>query len=1249
MEKNAQWQLWIDTGGTFTDCIAISPDGKKQRIKVLSQGGLRGKLEQRIAERTFRFSHKWAGFKPVLIGYHLSLLTQQGNTFRVTSIDLDSGIMEVDQDFKIDQALDFEIGAGEEAPILAARLVTGTPLDRDLPPIHMKLGFTKGTNALLERKGARTTLLITKGFKDLLAIGSQQRPHLFQLDIPNPELLYEQVLEVDERIDANGQVLRPLKKVKALIAQIECDSIAVALLNSYKNSEHEQQLKKALQESDKSFVSLSQEISPGIKILPRAQASLVNAYLAPLVSKYLDNIKACLKNGHLQVMTSIGGLAEGNHFQPKDSLLSGPAGGVVGASIAAVAQNKKQVITLDMGGTSTDVARFNEQYDYRYITKIGGLEMSIPSIAIETVAAGGGSICFYKDGRLQVGPESAGAFPGPACYGAGGPLTVTDINLLLGKLDPGAMSIPIDLEAAKSALFGIINQIKVETDEDYHPLELLKGYQRIANHKMAAAIRKISIAKGFDPKDYALLAFGGAGGMHACQIAEMLEMEEVILPIDGGLLSAYGIGMSSVERFAMVQVNQPLASFIDQIDTALAQLVDKASLELRGLGIEKEAIQIKSQTLFLRFLGQETPLEIEYVSKEEVVPDFKNKYSNLFGYFPSNRPLEIERIKVIVTSNKETPKQVSHSKIIRAAWPIKKRTAIFDNQQLIEVYYWPNLPEQARIEGPAILLNDHSTAFIEQGWELQVTANQDCALQKINTEKTAHSELREAIALELFINRFTAIAEEMGAQLQRTAFSVNIKERLDFSCALLDKEGNLLVNAPHIPVHLGSLGVCARLILEVMDVKEGDIIITNHPKYGGSHLPDITLLKGVFYEGQIVGYVINRAHHAELGGTRPGSMPPDATSLEEEGVVIPPTYLAKNDEVDWLTIESILKNATYPTRAMAENIADIKAALASLRAGERALHQMVEDHSLQKVQFYMSQIKQLATHKLLTKMQSIKEKMFKAEELLDDGANIQVKIVRQKEHLLFDFTGTAPVHKHNLNANPAIVHSAILYILRLWCDEEIPLNDGLMVPVRIKLPESLLNPQFVDDPKKCPAVVGGNTEVSQRLVDTLIKALGLAACSQGTMNNLLFGNNEFGYYETISGGVGAGEGFHGRTAVHQHMTNTKITDPEDLEWRYPVRLLNFTIRKNSGGAGMWHGGNGVVREIEFLVPLSLTVLAQHRKIEPYGMHGGSPGKVGEQYLIRTDGWREYISAAESREVQKGDRIVIKTPGGGGWG
>ncbi|MDX1943637.1 MAG: hydantoinase B/oxoprolinase family protein, partial [Saprospiraceae bacterium] len=625
---------------------------------------------------------------------------------------------------------------------------------------------------------------------------------------------------------------------------------------------------------------------------------------------------------------------------------------------------------------------------------------------------------------------------------------------------------------------------------------------------------------------------------------------------------------------------------------------------------------------------------------------FKNQYQKLFGHYPSGRAIELESLKVVVGTKVPKPSKVNReiTKYIQNTFKIASKTP---------VYQWDDLQKDVTIEGPAILLNITSTAFIESSWQAGVQQDKNIIISKSHLVTQSHQMTfeSEVIDLELFTNRFTNIAEEMGAQLQRTAFSVNVKERLDFSCAILDANAELLVNAPHIPVHLGSLGICVRLVKEKIKLGKGDVIITNHPKYGGSHLPDVTLLTAVFSDkDELIGYVINRAHHAEIGGKRPGSMPPDAKNLIEEGVVIPPMYLVKNGEIQWESLENLLKNAPYPTRALEENLADMNAALASLRTGEAALQKLVQEHSLEKVHHYMAALKQSATEALQNALKSIENQTFIAEEFLDDGHKICAEISIKNGQIEIDFDGTSAVHPGNLNANISIVYSAVIYVLRLLCNKEIPLNEGLMQNVQIHLPkDSFLHPNFSDNDLQNPAVVGGNTEVSQRLVDTLLKALNLAACSQGTMNNFLFGNERFGYYETIGGGTGASEGWHGRSAVHQHMTNTKITDPEELEFRYPVYLHQFSVRTNSGGKGQWNGGDGIIREIEFLEDLEITILSQHRKEAPYGLENGEAGKIGQQTLIRKNGVQKILLGIASEKVESGDRLIIETPGGGGFG
>ncbi|QKZ14670.1 hydantoinase B/oxoprolinase family protein [Spirosoma sp. KUDC1026] len=1290
------WQIWIDTGGTFTDGIARDPSGTIHRTKVLSSSRLRGQLIRGKVNASWLTS-------PLFDGYQLRII-ETGQTHVIQSLQVD-GTLVCEPPLRPEdsvQTYTVDVFTGEEAPVLAARLLTQTPLSQPFPRLEMRLGTTKGTNALLERKGGRVALLVTKGFKDLLVIGTQQRPNLFQLAIPPAELLYDSVLEVDERVAADGEIITPLTEsgMTALIDQLrqqQPDAVAISLLNSYRNPAHEQQLQTALLNAGFPLVTCSTAISTTPGYVARTQTTVVDAYLTPVLRDYLTNVQEQLNHQSVRVMTSAGGLVRGDLFQPKDSLLSGPAGGVIGSSYVANAHETSEqtgVLTLDMGGTSTDVARIDGQPDYRFSTQIGPFDLQLPSLSIETVAAGGGSVCWFDGsgttfGQLRVGPQSAGASPGPACYGATQPgqtplLTITDVNLLLGKLHPSQFGIPVFPEKAQQALQGIIDQITRHSNaapsgEVPGALELLRGFERIANETMAAAIRTISVARGFDPKTYSLLVFGGAGGLHGCAIAQLLGIERIVLPFDGGLLSAYGIGQAQIERLATQSVLKPLAGVSADLSRIGETLAEQATRQLRQEIQDDVPIQVKSSVAFLRFKGQEATVDVPISAN--LAADFRDRYQQRYGHIPENRAIELESVRVLVsTASDEQPistQPVSH----RHAVPAFQAGAY-------PAYDWTRLQEGDTFRGPALLLNTTSSAFIEPGWRLVVQANKNALVDYIadydepdkGTANETGTNTNEVVQLELFTQRFRAIADEMGAQLQRTAFSVNVKERLDFSCALLDANARLVTNAPHIPVHLGSLGVCARLCLDKLPLGPGDVLITNHPKYGGSHLPDVTLLQGVFTDNsELIGYVINRAHHAEIGGKVPGSMPPDATSLLEEGVVLEPMYVVKNGHFLWEAsgedtgLAERFTNAPYPTRSLAENRADIEAALASLRSGELALQELARQYGLATVQHYMHRLQQSATDVITSVLNKLNSQTFSAEEALDDGHTICVRIAIQDERITFDFSGTSDVHPNNLNANHAILHSAVLYVLRLWCapgvespgmdvpgvdspgmdsHTSIPLNEGLMVPVELIVPTSFLSPVFSDNPADCPAVVGGNTEVSQRLVDTLLKALNLAACSQGTMNNFLFGKSSagpdaFGYYETIGGGAGAVVGAAGRSAVHQHMTNTKLTDPEELERRYPVRLHQFAVRTGSGGDGQWRGGNGIIREIEFLTPVQATLLSQHRVTPPYGLNGAQPGQPGTQTLRYADGREEALPGIFTRAMQTGERIHIETPGGGG--
>ncbi len=1253
------WQLAIDTGGTFTDCIARSPQGNRMYVKVLSSGRLRGKIVRIENTKELTIEANWLSERSLFEGYTFHLLHNRQEV-RIASHFQNKLILQDELEQRPKENTYFEIYANEEAPILAARLVTQTSLQDSLPRMRMRVGSTKGTNALLERKGAKIAFITNNGLQDILRIGTQQRPHIFSLKITRPQPLYEQVYGITARIKHNGDLLHHWVEddINAIIQKLKkekIESVAIALLHSYRYPLHEKKLKRALEHANISFISCSEELAPLIKLLPRASTAVVNAYLAPIIHQYIQNIAQQVPKEYLMLMSSAGSLQQSSSFHPKDSLLSGPAGGVVGAVKAARDAGFQKILTLDMGGTSTDVAHYNKQFDYQFETTVGDATVFSPSLHIETVAAGGGSLCQLKNNTLAVGPESAGAQPGPACYGNGGTLTLTDVNVLLGRTDPEYFSVPLHDSAAEAAFEEVYNAV-IASDSHASRDSVLEGLVKIANEKMANAIRKISIDKGYDPKEYVLLAFGGAGGQHAAEIAELLRMKTVVVPYEAGLLSASGIGSAALEKFEIQQVLQPLDAVVDKIATIVSNLFTQATAKFENEGYNGQDVQLTQTLLYMRLQGQETTIEISWKEGSNLQKDFKAAYTQLYQHWIANRTIEVESIKIITAI--DSPSFQKATPDIPTAYTPDPSHALrsFSGgtwHDTTPVYVWESLNEGAYFNGPALLVSNFSTTVVPVGWQLELNSQKTAILRAISTHKPTQpqSQEPEAIALSLFTNRFTAIAHEMGALLERTAFSVNVKERLDFSCALLDAHGELLVNAPHIPVHLGSLGICTRLVAEHIPLHDGDIAITNHPGFGGSHLPDITLIAPVYFEGKRIGYVANRAHHAEIGGKRPGSMPTDATCLIEEGVVISPTWLYKNGTPQWDTIHQLLTQAPYPTRALKENIADLQAAVASLKAGIQGLQNMAQTYGFEVVASFMQKIK---THSYNVLHEELNRRFAglqqKATEYLDDGTPLCVEVAYNGQRLQLDFSGSGTTHSGNLNANPAIVNSVIMYVLRLLVNREIPLNEGLMQAIDVLLPPNcILNPNFPKNPSQCPAVVGGNTETSQRLTDTLLSAFGIAACSQGTMNNLLFGNEDFGYYETICGGTGAGEGFHGASAVHQHMTNTRITDAEIMELRYPVLVKKFTIRPNTGGKGRWNGGNGIERVLQFMAPVSLTVLTQHRLEEPYGMHGGACGAVGKQWVVRQNGNIILLQGIDQLELQTGDTLHMLTPGGGGWG
>ncbi|MCC5905509.1 MAG: hydantoinase B/oxoprolinase family protein [Balneolaceae bacterium] len=1324
-----KWNICIDTGGTFTDCIATSPDGTILRRKVLSSSALRGSARSTNNPRKVSIRFEYETPDDFFKGYDFSLLNDADRSCRIISSDENESILTLSDELPVPsgQNVPFEIRSPEEAPVLAARLVTQTPIGSPLPPLQFRLSTTKGTNALLERRGGRTLFLITEGFKDLLKIKNQQRPDLFSLNIQKPEPFYHKIIEVPERLDADGNRLKK-PDLTALRNQIEpllddVDAAAICLMHSYLNPDHEILIEEMLLNLGMPFVSRSSKLSPAIKIVPRAVTTDIDAFLTPVMQQYLDRISEVIGSSSLRIMSSAGSLVKAERYTPKDGLFSGPAGGVIGAAAVAnraasrdlsgfgnltgLSENLQKIISFDMGGTSTDVARYAGEIDYIFEHTVGDATLSAPAIEIETVAAGGGSICSYDGKSLTAGPESAGADPGPACYGRGGPLTITDVNLLSGRLHPSNFHITINMEAARNALNELMKIINQNRNQPLQKEDVLEGFLDIANERMAQAIRKISIQKGFDPSEYALVAFGGAGAQHALAVAAKLNISTVLVPSDAGLLSAYGLQQAKTEQIASRQILKTFREVREKLGVWFDELSGEATSDLKKQGIKNGQIEISRKQLYLRLKGQDSSLEIDWNGVEKVAAQFQQVYEDHYGHWIEEREIEVEAIRVIASEKKDVEIEIVpvNGDVLIECSP-SGETEILHNKtsHTSPFYHRKSLKTGAEIAGPALILDPHSTTVIEPGWEGQLlddgtwilsslqgfssknpdksanSGHSERNLQGFSTENQVNTKSKdlskgnlggfgktdrpEAIQLQLYTNRFRSVADQMGEMLRKTALSVNIKERLDYSCALLDADGYLVVNAPHIPVHLGAMGTCVRTLIRYFEssssnpprvenpwrvFREGDVLITNHPGYGGSHLPDVTVVTPVFVAGKRIGFVASRAHHAEIGGKRPGSMPPDATNLAEEGVVIPPAFLSREGKFRWEQIEGLLRSAEWPSRSIEENMADIRAAVAANHRGVSELKKLADTFGADEVKTYMQRLKLYAAERMKLTLENIPDGTFHAEEQMDDGSLLRVNCSVKGSSMSIDFSGSSGVHPGNLNANPSIVNSVIMYVLRLMVNEPLPLNDGLLEPVEITIPDGMLNPPFPDNPAECPAVVGGNIETSQRLVDTLLKAFGLAACSYGTMNNVLFGNDTFGYYETVGGGTGAGDGFHGADAVHQHMTNTRAADPEILEHRFPVRLDRYSIRESSGGNGTWRGGNGIIREITFLEPVSLSVLTQHRVVKPYGLKGGEPGATGKQEIRRKKGTTQKMKWRDGAELNPGDRFLLFTPGGGGFG
>jgi 5-oxoprolinase (ATP-hydrolysing) len=1278
------WQFWIDVGGTFTDCIAQSPDGTEHLAKVLSSGLTKGAVGQWDSPRQFvdaRFIDSGDRFWE---SAEVSFLDEQGTVQaigRIVSFDQSCGAFVLEEE--LPQAVrtvvhSFELNLNVPAPVLAIRKILGLGRNHELEDCcRVHLGTTRGTNALLTRQGARTALVTSIGFRDLLRIGDQSRPHLFQLAIEKPEPLFETSIEIRERTLADGTIeQKPIEsQVKEQLQKLVdagIESVAVCLIHGYRFSENEKIVGRIAREMAFADVRLSHEVAPLIKMVNRGETTVLDAYLNPVIARYLDEIQSQLSpESHLRLMTSYGGLVPRSRFSGKDSVLSGPAGGVVGAARVAQSAGFEKAIALDMGGTSTDVGRFDGELELEYETRKAGVRIVSPMMAIETVAAGGGSICKFDGAKLVVGPESAASHPGPACYGNGGPLTVTDLNLFLGRIVAEQFPFRLSRDSVCRRLDEIIEQMrKVEITIDREALAT--GLLQIANHNMASAIRVVSVSKGYDPREYVLVSFGGAGAQHCCAVADTLGMEKILDHPQGSLLSAVGIRLADqtatrVQTILKVLDESTLSDAEEHFETMRLQVMDELDREAASGPV---IIDFQS-SLDLRYHGTDAA-ETVFAAGKDFAGAFAEVHQKRYGY-TQDRPIEIVAARVVgrIKGNrlsktaKVEPGDFCESETRQMmSVPLHQRGSKIYQSLPAPVFDRTQLISGNQIAGPAIVASKLTSTIVDPGWKALVLPDGQLLLERVASlgESSGSSDLNSSdtsyavadpIELEIFNNHFSTIARQMGIALQKTSTSVNVKERLDYSCAIFSRSGSLVVNAPHIPVHLGAMSETVRYtIADNPVVNRGDVFVTNDPYRGGSHLPDVTLVTPVFTETEAepVFWVASRSHHAEIGGKSPGSMPADATRLAEEGVLISNFKLIDAGRERFDELRQLLTEAPLPSRMPDENLMDIAAQVAANRSGQEDLLGLVGRHGLSKVHAYMDHIQNAAERKVRLALENLPNGTFEFVDAMDNGSTIRVAIQKVQDSIEIDFAGTDPVMSGNLNANRAIVSAAVMYVMRLLIDEDIPLNEGVMKPVSISVPESFLNPSAADDPVDSPAIVGGNVETSQRVVDVLLGAMGLAAASCGTMNNWLMGNENFGYYETVGGGSGATVDCNGADAVHTHMTNTRLTDPEILETRYPVVLREFAIRKGSGGKGRCRGGDGMLRSLEFRQPLTVSLLTSRRSTQPFGLDGGEAGEAGKNLLQRHES--EQTVELESQcevKVEAGDRLTLLTPGGGGFG
>jgi len=1294
------WDFWVDRGGTFTDIVARRPDGELVAHKLLSES---------------------SGYQDAAV----------------------AGIRQL-------------LGLAPGDPLPASQIAA------------VRLGTTVATNALLQRNGEPTVLVITEGFGDALRIGYQSRPRIFDRHIVLPSQLYDRVIEVAERVGADGDVVRPLDEAAAeralrLAYADGFRAAAVVFMHGYRYPQHEQRVAAIAREIGFTQVSESHEVSPLMRLVSRGDTTVVDAYLSPVLRRYVDQVATELAGVRVLFMQSNGGLTEAASFRGKDSILSGPAGGIVGMARTAAAAGFDRVIGFDMGGTSTDVSHFAGEFERQYETEVAGVRLRAPMLSIHTVAAGGGSLLHFDDGRYQVGPDSAGAAPGPACYGRGGPLTVTDANLLLGRIQPAffprvfgpAADQPLDDAATSRGFAALAARIAAETGDGRGPAQVAAGFLEIAVQNMANAIKKISVQRGYDVTRYVLSTFGGAGGQHACAVADALGMSSVLIHPLAGALSAYGIGLADVTAMREAAVEAPLTDGLaGRLQAEVFEPLEEsavAGLSAQGGYTGLDGIRV-TRRVHLRYDGTDTPLPVPYGAASEMTEAFERAYRARFSFLMTDKPIVVEAVSVEALAGsgggfgagagtggggasdgdgdgrgngggagdspaagggagnnpslgggaspavaQRTPVAAAAAAAAAAPEEPDQRVRVFAAGEWLTVplYRRAALAPGGVVDGPAIITEELATTVVEPGWRAAVTPARDLLLTRVTARPAAVRATTEAdpVLLEVFANLFMAVAEQMGERLRATAHSVNIKERLDFSCAVFDAGGGLIANAPHIPVHLGSMGESIKMVIKQnKQINPGDIFALNDPYHGGTHLPDITVITPVFgppaanastagntprtgetpdkrnspdaanaptahapaatdapgrapEAGQEIWfYVASRGHHAEIGGISPGSMPANSTRIEEEGVLLDNWLLAQGGRLRETETLALLAGAPYPSRNPPVNLADLRAQIAANEKGAGELRRMVGQYGLDVVHAYMGHVQDNAADAVGNVISALRDGSCDYE--LDNGARIRVSVTADQaaRTAVIDFTGTSPQLSGNFNAPSSVAMAAVLYVFRTLVDKDIPLNAGCLKPLTVIIPPgTMLSPEYP------AAVAAGNVETSQAVTGALYAALQELAEGAGTMNNVTFGNDQYQYYETVASGSGAGRGFDGTDVVQTKMTNSRLTDPEVLEWRYPVQLERYAIRPGSGGQGRWHGGDGGIRRLRFLEPMTVSTLASHRRVPAFGLDGGQPGALGRHWVEHPDGSVTPMAGCDSARLAAGDVFVMETPGGGGFG